>query len=150
MLTSGDGRFILVHAEVVGLIASRVESGASSREAGGILLGSYRGDHIEVSGFTTPYPKDRRLFALFDRIDPLHQSTALTAWQQSGGTDTYIGEWHTHPEASPSPSWLDTRTWRKLIKRSNAPMVFAIGGFNDIWWGLGEVDAIRSLYEHVE
>ncbi|MBZ9813833.1 Mov34/MPN/PAD-1 family protein [Mesorhizobium sp. CA7] len=149
-MTPGDGRFILIHAEIIGLIESSVERGHPSREAGGILLGSYRGDHIEVSGFTTPYPQDRRSFALFDRIDPLHQSSALRTWQQSTGTDTYIGEWHTHPEASPSPSWLDRRTWRKLINRSHAPMVFAIGGFSDIWWGLGDVDGIRSLYEHVE
>lgn len=148
ILTPGDGRFVLVHEEVISLIEGRVERGPSSRETGGILIGSYRGNHIEVSGFTTPYPQDRRTFALFDRIDPLHQSIAMKTWQHSGGTDTYIGEWHTHPEASPSPSWLDKRTWKKLITRSHAPMIFAIGGWNEIWWGLGESGEVRKLHEH--
>lgn len=150
VLTLGNGRLVLVHDEVVELIRSRVERGPTSRETGGILLGSYRGDHIEVSGYTTPYPRDRRSFALFDRIDPLHQSTAMRTWQQSAGTDTYIGEWHTHPQALPTPSWLDRRTWKKLMRKAHAPMIFAIGGWSGFWWGIGNADGLEQLYEHVD
>jgi integrative and conjugative element protein (TIGR02256 family) len=65
------------------------------------------------------------LFA-FTRGDPLHQAEATSAWGASGGTVTFIGEWHTHPSGGVAPSAIDLRTWRRLTKANGRPMAFAL------------------------
>lgn len=71
-----------------------VFSGCSenTREAGGILLGFYRGPHVQITHCTSPFPGDRRFWNLFDRNDPEHQSEAVRRWRDSGRTMAYVGE----------------------------------------------------------
>lgn len=107
----------------------------NSREAGGILLGFYRGPHVQIMRCTTPLPADRRLWNRFERRDPGHQEEATRRWRDSGRTMTYVGEWHTHPEAKPTPSFIDKRNWRKIARRhTTGPLVFAIRGVSGWWW----------------
>jgi len=46
----------------------------------------------------------------------------------------YIGDWHTHPESKPIPSWIDTvsykKTLKKIILQTNF-VVFLIVGNHD-------------------
>ena len=123
-----EHNFVLVHPQVWSVMHGFVQRGASDAEGGGILIGSYRGKHIEISSCTTPMPLDVRKRTLFDRLDRGHQKAALNAWNSSGRTDTYVGEWHTHPECHPNPSPLDRRTWRKIINKQANPAVFIILG----------------------
>jgi integrative and conjugative element protein (TIGR02256 family) len=95
-------------------------------ETGGILLGSLRGPHLEVVDFTTAGKEDLEYPFDFIRQDPCHQDRALRAWATSDQTVTFIGEWHTHPIGSPSPSSIDLKTWRSLVKRRKQSMVFII------------------------
>ena len=148
ILTPDGVRLVAVHPKVIETIKEWVERGSRSREAGGILVGSYRGDHVEVSARTVPMRRDTRSRTLFDRVDGGHQDAAMRAWRSSGERDTYVGEWHTHPEAHPSPSLLDRWTWGRIIRRSREPVVFAIGGWDTCWWGMGidsHVKPIRML-----
>ncbi|WP_181313824.1 Mov34/MPN/PAD-1 family protein [Phreatobacter cathodiphilus] len=148
MLTPDGVRFVAIHPKVVETIRGWVERGSQSREAGGILIGSYRGDHVEVSGSTVPMERDKRTRGLFDRMDRGHQEAAMQAWRSSGGTESYVGEWHTHPEAHPSPSVLDRWTWDRIMRRVREPVVFAIGGWDSCWWGIGagaRVEVMRML-----
>jgi integrative and conjugative element protein (TIGR02256 family) len=116
------------------------------REAGGILLGSYRGPHVEIIGCTTPLPRDRRFWNLFDRKDPGHREEAVRCWQQSGKTVTFVGEWHTHPEATPSPSFVDRSTWRRIARRHKfGPLVFVIRGISGWWFGIWREGNLTSL-----
>jgi integrative and conjugative element protein (TIGR02256 family) len=106
----------------------------NASEAGGILLGSYRGAHIRIVECSQPLPYDRRTFGLFDRSDHGHQHLAMKHWRESGRTRTFVGEWHTHPESHPSPSFLDRDTWRKVARRNAAgSTVFLIKGYHG-WW----------------
>jgi integrative and conjugative element protein (TIGR02256 family) len=126
-----------VSDDVIRTISSFAEPSQSLREAGGILLGCYRGSHIQIVRCTTPMPLDRRLWNLFDRRDPGHQRRASRCWRDSGRTTTYVGEWHTHPEPVPMPSLRDRQTWREIADRHTAgPVVFAIRGLSGWWWGL--------------
>jgi len=146
LVLSPDGEhLVMVHRAVVERIKARTEKGFSSREAGGILLGSYRGKHIEIFGCTEPMKSDFRTKILFDRKDPGHQAAASSAWKGSGGTDTFVGEWHTHPEPVPSPSWLDRTTWKSQLKRLRMPLVFAIGGWEEIYWCFGERTRLQEM-----
>ncbi|MBS1092961.1 Mov34/MPN/PAD-1 family protein [Gluconobacter sp. Dm-74] len=99
---------------------------ADQREAGGILLGHLRGTDIEVVGRTTPGSSDLRSLFSFERSDPQHQEAADDAWMASGGTQTWVGEWHTHPCGNVLPSDIDLRTWRKHARTEKRPMVFVL------------------------
>ncbi len=130
-------RFVLLHADCLARMSQYTQGVERDREAGGILLGSYRGPHIEITAITEPLPKDVRARYKFDRSDPGHQVAAMSAWQSSAGTTTFAGEWHTHPESRPTPSSVDLGTWKKLIAKSNNPLAFVILGWSSNWYGIG-------------
>jgi integrative and conjugative element protein (TIGR02256 family) len=101
----------------------------ADREAGGVLLGRYRGPHIEIMSCTTPLPEDLRTRFGFVRQDKGHQKAAIKEWLESGGSINFVREWHTHLERFPTPSWVDRRSWRKQMRKHNPdPMVFVIAG----------------------
>lgn len=102
----------------------------ASPEAGGILLGHVRGDHLEVVEATRPTAWDRRLRFLFERFPQGHELIAKARWGATGGVLRYLGEWHTHPEAIPSPSGTDLTEWRKKAKAriDGRPMLAVIVG----------------------
>ena len=79
-------------------------------EQGGILIGAYRGEGLEVVDLTEAAPADERALTRFVRQDPAHQAAATAAWEASGGQVTMVGEWHTHPFGEPSPSRTDLGT----------------------------------------
>lgn len=117
---------VLVHhavSESLDLVAATC---TAMPEAGGILLGAYRGADMEVTGRTEPGPGDRRQLFSFTRADPLHDAANRQAWHASGGTVSYVGEWHTHPWGGVEPSSTDAATWRSETKRCGRPMVFAL------------------------
>ncbi len=104
----------------------------SGNEQGGILLGSYRGPHIEMVDMTFPGPMDTGTRTSFTKVDRVHQSVATKVWRASGGTRAYIGEWHTHPGSQAIPSFLDRRTWGQIsagIKHTGVFVIVAPGAW---------------------
>lgn len=123
-------RHVLIEFPVWNMIQQASQTCAGQPESGGILLGSLRGPHLEVTGFTRPGANDQRLAFQFTRQDVLHQRTAEQAWMSSAGAVTFIGEWHTHPSGRPTPSSMDTRSWSKLVRSTRHPMLFLIAAPN--------------------
>ncbi|MDO9335664.1 MAG: Mov34/MPN/PAD-1 family protein [Caulobacter sp.] len=97
-------------------------------EAGGILLGSYKRRCIHVVDATTPQKCDSASRYSFSRDAAGHREIAQHAWQQSSGTTTYVGEWHSHPEQLPTPSTIDLDDWRRVMREQKRPMAFIIQG----------------------
>jgi integrative and conjugative element protein (TIGR02256 family) len=146
MILRSGIRLVEVADDVVDTIQGFSRSPEISREAGGILLGSYRGPHVQIERCTTPLPADRRFWNLFDRKDLGHGDEALRRWRDSGRTMTFVGEWHTHPEPVPSPSFLDRTTWRRIAKRHKfGPIVFVIRGISGWWWGIMQHATLSPL-----
>jgi integrative and conjugative element protein (TIGR02256 family) len=146
MILRSGLRLVEVADEVVGTIEGYSRAEEAKREAGGILIGAYRGPHVEIVACTTPMPKDRRLWNLFDRNDPGHRAQAMRHWRESGRTLTFVGEWHTHPEQVPTPSFIDRITWKRAGRRHNAgPLVFMIRGLSGWWWGLAQEKTLNVL-----
>ncbi|WP_409527272.1 Mov34/MPN/PAD-1 family protein [Rhizobium lentis] len=114
-------------------------------EAGGILIGSYRGNHVQVRQCTVPLRRDLRERYLFDRKDRGHQLAATLAWTKSFGTETFVGEWHTHPEDFPTPSMIDRATWGKIVRRRASPIVFLIMGRKGLWAGCGHRGDVKNM-----
>lgn len=108
--------------------------GEQDTEAGGILLGHVRGIHVEILEATVPTPKDQRLRYFFERMLYGHMRIAEKRWRDSNGLIRYLGEWHTHPEDFPIPSYLDVSEWHRLAKsrRDGRPMLAAIVGRKDL------------------
>lgn len=125
---------VLVHTELCRELDEASMSCAGQPESGGILLGCYRGDDMEVTGRTLPGAYDGRHAFAFVRVDTVHQAAASRAWSGSGGTHTWVGEWHTHPSGAVEPSPMDLRSWARLARGTGLPMVFAVAAPRE--WGL--------------
>ncbi len=137
MIFRKDLRLVTVADQVAQTISSFSRRPENSREAGGILVGSYRGPHIQVASCSGPMARDRRTATLFDHCDPGHQEFALKNWRDSAQTKTFVGEWHTDPEPQPSPSRLDLQTWRHVAgNNTEGNTVFLIKGYECWWAGL--------------
>jgi integrative and conjugative element protein (TIGR02256 family) len=120
--------WVLVAYPVIAMFEHEQAKCRAQAESGGILIGCYRGPHIEITGFTKPAKKDIRHPFCFIKQDPEHQRAATRAWQLSSGKDTYMGEWHTHPLGGPNPSSIDNAMWRDLVGTTKRMMVFVIIG----------------------
>lgn len=108
---------------ILDLIGDR-RSRALPRETGGFLLGLRRGDHIEVTAATTEGPLDEASPVHFTRADPGHAERAASAWEESGGLVSLVGDWHSHPHGHGDPSSVDVGAWRELLRAtSGAPVI---------------------------
>lgn len=87
-------------------------------EAGGVLLGRHLLDSedLVVDEVTVPQTSDRRGRFSFFR-SKRHHELALARWQATQGRSAYLGLWHTHPEADPTPSCVDRRDWTKAVAK---------------------------------
>ena len=114
----GGGR-LHVGPDALVTVRSYRQTAPDDMEAGGVLLGRYLlgSPDVVVDRVTTPLPGDRRTRTSFYRHHAGHQALIDQAWTESGGRCAWLGEWHTHPEPSPAPSWVDRRDWRRRLKR---------------------------------
>jgi len=118
-------------------IAPYRQNDRSAPEAGGVLLGRIvveRPD-VVVETVTVPSSDDRRSRFAFFRARRPTQAAIDAAWEASGDTQNYLGEWHTHPEDHPSPSWVDRRDWQRLSHEAHfeqAALFFLIVGRSSI------------------
>lgn len=146
LILVGRRGYILIPPEILSVARQFLGPSQARVEAGGILLGAYRGDHLEVVDLTTPMHHDRRTPVLFDRRDRGHGRTARAAWQRSGGTVTCVGEWHTHVAGSAGPSGQDLWTWRRLLRATTGRQhVFMIVSSRDVRFVEGRGGDLTSL-----
>jgi integrative and conjugative element protein (TIGR02256 family) len=147
----GEGK-ILIERQVWQTIMPHRQKDMAAPEAGGILLGYRRGEHLHVIDATVPQAEDRRSRMRFARAKRPHQDIALARWKEGSGTIDYLGDWHTHPEFNPAPSALDTSEWRKISEPRVVPMLFVILGWSStVWVGVGtgaQLDGRRYMYSN--
>ena len=126
-------RLLLIESQVIESIYEFQQLDHSSKESGGILIGEYRGEHLRIVHLTKPGFLDTRQRFRFYRLSPHHQIYAYKCWIKSHHVQTWIGEWHTHPEDHPTPSFIDIENWnRKLPERL---MILIIQGRISRWYG---------------
>ena len=143
-----DDGFVLIEERVLQVLVRHRQLHQGAPEAGGILLGYRRGSHLHVTEATAPLASDKASRTRFLRSAAPHQQAALARWRESGGLMDYLGEWHTHPEHSPSPSTIDTGGWQHICSKRKTPMLFVILGTQDrLWIGLGTPTGLRSMAE---
>lgn len=126
--------YVLIAHAICDFFSREVAGCRAVPERGGILIGSYRGPHLEIAALTVPGPTDVLSLTSFIKRDPLHQTAATAAWRKSVGRRTYVGEWHTHPFGDVAPSRTDRSTWTRITKRNKARCVFVLVSPAD--WGV--------------
>jgi len=134
-----QGQYLLIRRSVLSKI-NREAKRRKNTETGGVLLGCYRGHHIDVVGATVQQLQDRASKYAFHRKDATHQRLATKCWRRSNRVVTYVGEWHSHPEHVPSPSIIDLSSWKDAVARTRRTMVFAIVGWEAVWIGVGHYE----------
>ncbi len=125
LIINQSSGFVLIESEVVHTLNSWQQHGRKL-ESGGILIGYRRPPHMHVTACTTPFPKDIRSRFCFYRRDNQHRQIAHQHWKDTEGQAYYLGDWHTHPTAVPSPSTLDLKEWSKLMESSVGPQLLFI------------------------
>jgi integrative and conjugative element protein (TIGR02256 family) len=117
-------------------------------ESGGLLLGTVHGDHFIVKEITTPTIWDKCHRYLFKRSPIGHAKVAEDRWNRSNGFVRYIGEWHTHPEDNPTPSFIDITEWRKLaeVRSDKRPLLGVIVGRKDLHIELISSGGQRTIF----
>lgn len=85
-------------------------------ESGGMLFcKNLFSDHIEISDISTPCDQDKRSRFFFKPNNRAYQRIIDANFQRG---HHYIGDWHTHPEAKPSPSPKDISSIRSIFNSS--------------------------------
>lgn len=128
--TSDKCRLLHFSTGTLETFSQHVQGSDADCEAGGLLLGSVHGEHMLIEQATVPTVWDKRFRYLFERLPFGHEDIALSRWTASQGTVRYLGEWHTHPEDHPHPSYLDRTEWRRLSanRRDKRPMLAVVVG----------------------
>lgn len=138
---------VAVSGCVVETISEYEQRRRNDSEAGGVLIGERRQGSITITAATRPQPTDSRGRYHFRRKAKGHQEAVTAAWNASEGVSHYLGEWHTHPEAHPSPSLTDRLGWISRSIASKHALVVVIWGQGSSYFALQEGARLTPLLQ---
>jgi integrative and conjugative element protein (TIGR02256 family) len=101
-------------------------------ETGGVLIG-YWGTKNEavITAIVGPGPKAVHKKHSFSPDNEFHTHEITRFYTESGRTETYLGDWHTHPGAAAYMSFRDEETLRILADykqaRLSQPLMMILG-----------------------
>lgn len=144
------GAMLLIESSLLRRLEEFRQVGATTPESGGILMGYRRGVHTHITEATFPVREDVRHRFGFVRRAEHHTQLAVQRWHETDETLDYVGEWHTHPEDSPSPSSIDLMHWRKIVRTSPRQMAFLIVGRVSIWLGTVSENDVARVHFSIE
>jgi integrative and conjugative element protein (TIGR02256 family) len=93
----------------------------STLETGGVLVG-YRGGNgdVLVTDVVGPGPDAIHRETAFTPDHAFHEREVARLYGESGRTEVYLGDWHTHPLAGAYLSCRDKRTLRRIARARQA------------------------------
>lgn len=125
-----DGGAVAVAEAAIAVFEEQRQLSDNAAESGGILLGRWilESEDVIVDDATRPSSGDRRGRFFFWRARKPAQKIVNKAWEESGATRWYLGDWHSHPEDSPTPSSRDRSDWLRILRaaRFEQPALFFI------------------------
>lgn len=132
-----NGGYVLIESSVWDKLDRYRQKKPSDNESGGILLGFRKSSSLHIIDITNPAEDDVKSRFRFKRQSPAHRNHAHTCWKRSGKTITHLGDWHTHPERNPSPSFIDHcgMQAQAIFNRPEAMLSLILGTRNE-WLGL--------------
>ncbi|HEU0080609.1 MAG TPA: Mov34/MPN/PAD-1 family protein [Candidatus Paceibacterota bacterium] len=97
-------------------ISTYRQCGFFSKEAGGQLFAEIENGVMRIVDATEPRKKDRRGKFSFWPHRPTEQTEIKERFKKKGLH--FVGDWHTHPESTPSPSGSDARSIAETMRQS--------------------------------
>ncbi|MFA0997153.1 MULTISPECIES: Mov34/MPN/PAD-1 family protein [Pseudomonas syringae group] len=148
----GTEQLVHLKQQPLEVFSRYIQEGSDATEAGGILLGHVRGQHLEIIEATEPSFWDRRFRFLFERMPYFHHRLAMKRWRESNGLVRYVGEWHTHPQDHPTPSSIDLKEWQILAadRVDGRELLAVIVGCRDLHVAYMSNTGKRRVLEHAE
>ncbi len=147
-----NGGRVAASAEAWDAWNAAMQGALVSSETGGILLGRRLkdSDDVIIDQVLPADETDNRGFLSFIR-GAIHQRSVDRAWRETGGATNYLGDWHTHPQRIPQPSFLDKLTWRRLVSMQRSEHVplffFIVGSERVLGWEAGK--SLTPMREHL-
>lgn len=107
-------------------------------ESGGVLLGwGVDDDEVVVAGTVGPGPSATHRRNRFEPDTRWQRRQIAEAYERSGRVHRYVGDWHSHPGGSSTPSHRDRRTARRISRHRAAkaprPVMVILNGAEDSW-----------------
>jgi integrative and conjugative element protein (TIGR02256 family) len=120
----GPRKRLVFATEVVRHFERNRQRRTTAKEAGGQLFARFTEDAIVVEVATGPYRRDQRSRCLFTPDRRQEQRDIDGHFKKCLH---FLGNWHTHPEAVPSPSAVDLKNTRqRFVESDHALMAFVI------------------------
>ncbi|MGA5715039.1 ribosomal-processing cysteine protease Prp [Bacillus cereus] len=98
----------------------------NQHEAGGILMGKVYKNTVIIDALSEPSKEDKSGRNFFERNVKRAQKIVEDAWKESNGERIYLGEWHTHPELTPTPSSDDKRLIFNMLNHTQMEIDFLL------------------------
>jgi integrative and conjugative element protein (TIGR02256 family) len=136
-----DDQSTLTITEEVIIQINKFRQLPGKNESGGVLLGKIRKDLSEyiITNISKPTKFDHSGPCFFIRSKKSAQPIIDELWKESEGETTYLGEWHSHAEKSPSPSYTDNILLKKSFSQNevfgNILFMIIIGTTDEIYVG---------------
>lgn len=127
MMIVKRGKYIINISEDILSVLDNYKQKKFQNESGGIILGYVHNDHrIYISKISQPNFNDKATRYGFVRDKKAAQLIVNSEFHESGGKVIYLGEWHTHPEPYPSPSFVDINMIKQQYKNNKINEDFLI------------------------
>jgi integrative and conjugative element protein (TIGR02256 family) len=101
------------------------------KECGGIFVGKIINDNEALIEKMMVPRKFYSTRVFFLRVTGFLNKWLERVFNQSQGELYYLGEWHSHPDAAPIPSWKDLDSMEKIAKnpdkRIQTPLLLIVG-----------------------
>jgi len=153
-----NGGYLILPTRVIETLQKYRQLQIKDAEAGGVLVGIRRQKlegstpvgpiHIQLTDCTEPQGDDKRTRTSIIRKSLHHRIRVLKAWFRSEKIETYMGEWHTHPQLNACPSTEDLFQWRKNLSGTECILII-IGQKEDwiAWWDGTVAHQLPDLFE---
>ena len=111
VLIDFDKVMLRIHSEVILIFEKYKQEGINKKESGGVLSGFYLDDYsYRITDASEPSKLDKSSKFSFNRAKESAQEFINNLFKKSKGKKIYLGEWHTHPEDIPTPSYIDIKS----------------------------------------
>lgn len=121
-----NGHIVYLPDSVLEIFHKHRQTRFKISESGGILLGRIYESKMRIEMVTTPGKGDRQGPLFFHRNRARAQRLVDNAFDESNGEQTYLGEWHSHNEKNPHPSWKDKTEIEAAFRKSKLHVNFIL------------------------
>jgi integrative and conjugative element protein (TIGR02256 family) len=117
-------------------------------ETGGVLMGyQAQNNDLVVTDLIGAGDNATHKYTGFTPDQDYQLEQIAQVYVRSGGTITYLGDWHTHPNSKPEPSLLDKRTLTRIAltpESKNIRPIMAILGGSPTRWTLNSIQFLSG------